>query len=106
MTGIIPISSTPATMSSREIADLTGKRHDHVMRDIEAQLTELLGAEGLPKFGDTYRNEQNGQTYRMYRLPKRECLRMDGQGWRFTPAIRNAVVPPQVPRVFTSLPIR
>lgn len=74
MTGIIPISSTPATMSSREIADLTGKRHDHVMRDIEAQLTELLGAEGLPKFGDTYRNEQNGQTYRMYRLPKRECL--------------------------------
>lgn len=74
MPSIIPLSNTPSTMSSREIAELTGKRHDHVVRDIEAQLTELLGAEGLPKFGDTYRNEQNGQTYRMYRLPKRECL--------------------------------
>jgi phage antirepressor YoqD-like protein len=61
-------------MSSREIAELTGKRHDHVMRDIEVQLSELLGEEGLPRFGDTYRNEQNSQTYRIYRLPKRECL--------------------------------
>ena len=74
MSSLTPFSNTPASMSSREIAELTGKRHDHVMRDIEAQLTELLGAEGLPKFGDTYRNEQNGQIYRMYRLPKRECL--------------------------------
>jgi phage regulator Rha-like protein len=73
MNALLP-AAVPATMSSREIAELTGKRHDHVLRDIEAQLTELLGAEGLPKFGDTYQNPQNGQTYRMYRLPKRECL--------------------------------
>lgn len=74
MTSIIPISNVPATMSSREIAELTGKRHDHVVRDIETQLAPLLGEEGLPRFGDTYQNSQNGQTYRMYRLPKRECL--------------------------------
>jgi phage regulator Rha-like protein len=85
MSSII-LSNTPSTMSSREIAELTGKRHDHVMRDIESQLTELLDAEGVPKFGetsnkkgllnfeDTYRNDQNGQEYRQYRLPKRECL--------------------------------
>ncbi|WP_186393278.1 MULTISPECIES: Rha family transcriptional regulator [unclassified Pannonibacter] len=62
------------TMSSREIAKLTGKRHDHVMRDIAAMLTELHGAGGLPRFGDTYRNKQNGQTYPCFKLPKRETL--------------------------------
>ena len=29
---------------------------------------------GLSKFGDTHRNEQNGQTYPCLRLPKRECI--------------------------------
>ena len=67
-------SATPTTMTSREIAELTGKRHDNVMRDIEAQLTELLGDGGLLKFEDTYRDKQNGQEYRQYNLPKRESL--------------------------------
>ncbi|KFL48249.1 hypothetical protein IL54_3678 [Sphingobium sp. ba1] len=64
----------PQTMSSREIAELTGKRHDHVMRDIRVMLVELYGEEGLPKFGGTYRNEQNGQEYPCFNLPKRESL--------------------------------
>lgn len=40
------------TMSSREIAELTGKRHDHVMRDIRNMLSELQITD--PKFGGTY----------------------------------------------------
>lgn len=62
------------TMSSREIAELADKRHDHVMRDIRVMLIELHGEGGLPNFGDTYRNEQNGQDYPIFRLPKRESL--------------------------------
>lgn len=62
------------TMSSREIAELTDKRHDHVMRDIRAMLVELHGQGGLPKFGDTQTNHQNGQTYPVFTLPKRETL--------------------------------
>ena len=61
-------------MSSREIAELTGKRHDHVMRDIRVVLAELHGEGGIPKFGDTHTNPQNGQTYPVFQLPKRECL--------------------------------
>ncbi|MFY9291551.1 MAG: Rha family transcriptional regulator [Methylorubrum rhodinum] len=62
------------TMSSLEIAELTGKRHDNVMVDAHKMLTELYGAGGLLKFQDTYRHAQNGQTYNCFRLPKRECL--------------------------------
>lgn len=40
------------TMSSREISELTGKRHDHVMRDIRNMLSELKITD--PKFGGTY----------------------------------------------------
>jgi anti-repressor protein len=60
------------TMDSREIAELTGKRHDHVIRDIEEQLGKLNLS--LPKFGDTYKNKQNGQVYRCYKLPYRETM--------------------------------
>lgn len=62
------------TMTTREVAELTGKRHDHVMRDACAMLMELHGEEGVPRFEDTWVNGQNGQTYPMYRLPKRETL--------------------------------
>lgn len=41
------------TMSSREIAALIGKRHDHVLRDIR-KLEDTYEEEGLPKVGGTY----------------------------------------------------
>lgn len=62
------------TMSSREIAELCNKRHDHVCRDIEL-LNETYAKMGLPKVGDTpYVHEQNGQTYREYQLTKEQCI--------------------------------
>lgn len=56
------------TMTSREIAELTGKQHAHVMRDIRAMLTELHGEGGVSKFGDTLTNPQNGQSYEVFNL--------------------------------------
>lgn len=64
----------PPTMSSREIAELTGKRHDNVMRDIREMLVELHGEGGVLSFEDTHVNHQNGQTYPVFMLPKRETL--------------------------------
>lgn len=61
----------PQTMSSVEIADLTGKRHDHVIRDIKSMLADLnIGA---PTFGGTYRDSQN-KDRPCFNLPRRECL--------------------------------
>jgi hypothetical protein len=61
-------------MSSLEIAELTGKQHGHVMRDIRAMLVDLHGEGGVSKFGDTRQNPQNGQSYAVFLLPKRETL--------------------------------
>ena len=61
------------TMSSLEIAERTGKDHRNVMRDIRKMLDEM-GEGGMLKFEHTHQNPQNGQTYPIFRLPKRECL--------------------------------
>ncbi|ENN91054.1 Rha family transcriptional regulator [Bartonella schoenbuchensis] len=66
-------SATVQTMSSHEIAELCGKRHDHVMRDIKKMLEELYSEGGLPKFGGTYLDKQK-KTQNCFNLPKRECL--------------------------------
>jgi phage regulator Rha-like protein len=50
-------SMTCQTMSSREIAKLTGKEHFHVKRDIEKLLKEL--SEDASKFGCIYTDRQN-----------------------------------------------
>ncbi|MDQ0836969.1 phage regulatory protein/antirepressor Ant [Sphingomonas faeni] len=61
------------TMSSREIAELCDKRHDHVMRDIRTMLLELHGEPNLPKFGGIYQ-AANGGSRPCFTLPKRESL--------------------------------
>lgn len=58
-TVFVPI--TLLTMSSQEIAALTGKRHDHVIRDIRAMLQEL--AHDAPNLGDQFREEKDAREY-------------------------------------------
>jgi len=63
--------STTATMSSREIAELTGKEHRHVIADIRKMLDylEIDSAE----FSALYIGD-NGRSLPCFNLPKRECL--------------------------------
>lgn len=44
-----PVPSAAIAMSSRDIAELTEKRHDHVLRDIKKMLVDLYG-----KWDDTF----------------------------------------------------
>ena len=64
------LQSGEPTMSSREIAELTGKHHGHVCRDIRVMLVELEIAES--KFGSSY-VDRSGKQSTEFHLPRREC---------------------------------
>ncbi|WP_371855204.1 Rha family transcriptional regulator, partial [Pseudomonas sp. Irchel s3h17] len=58
------------TMSSREIAELTGSTHDNVLKTVRA-----LVAKGVVSSNDTpYVHPQNGQVYREFLLSQRDTL--------------------------------
>ena len=68
---ISPKNTSILTMSTVEIAQLCGKRHDNVMTDAKKMLTELnLNA---PDFLGTYKTSQ-GNEYQCFYLPKREVM--------------------------------
>jgi Rha family phage regulatory protein len=62
--------NSASTMSSREIAELTGKNHADVMRDIRKVFEEVEIGES--KFACTYLDSQNKERP-CYNLPRREC---------------------------------
>lgn len=67
------VNKSQLTMSSREIAELTNKRHPDVKRDIKNMLEQL--EIGVSNFAHTYKDVQNKQQTE-YLLPKKyiECL--------------------------------
>lgn len=75
------------TMSSLEIARLTGKQHFHVLRDIREFLEEI--EEGDPsKFGSIYKDAY-GRDQECFVLPKRECL---GLASKYNAKLRMAII--------------
>ena len=70
MSDLINFTNKPIAMSSLEIAKLTGKDHNHVLRDIRKILSEV---EIDPsKFGLVYL-AGNGEERTCFNLPRLEC---------------------------------
>ncbi|VTZ61800.1 Rha family transcriptional regulator [Sinorhizobium medicae] len=61
------VGNQPVTMSSREIAELTGKRHPDVKRDTERMLVEL--GEDVSRFAHIYTDSMNREQTE-YRLDR------------------------------------
>ena len=83
-------SITSLTMTSREIAELVGKKHAHVMRDIRAMFEQLRADPNLSCRYDvaTYEDEQ-GKTREMYRLDKAATICLVGG---YDPVIRMRMI--------------
>lgn len=68
------VKHKPKTMSSLEIAELTGKRHDNIMRDIRTMVKDLHSSDlSFVCESGTYKSE-NGQIYTCYNLDKDTTL--------------------------------
>ncbi|HHR5813914.1 TPA: Rha family transcriptional regulator, partial [Providencia alcalifaciens] len=52
------VNNSELTMSSREISELTGKRHDNVMADIRKMLVEIQSPEKLGDYIDSKNRTQ------------------------------------------------
>ena len=61
------------TMTSLEIAELTGKQHNHVMRDIR-NMESAWEKVTQSKFGLSTYKDSTGRTLPCYSLTKTECL--------------------------------
>lgn len=71
--------------TSRDVAEYFEKRHDNVLRDIDA-----LVAEGVLNFEETpYVNAQNGQTYRCFEMD-RDGFTLLAMGFTGPKAVTNA----------------
>lgn len=66
----LQISQITPTMSSLEIAQLTGKQHTHVLRDIRKTLEEVKI--DSTQFWTEY-TDSSGKSNTCFNLPRREC---------------------------------
>lgn len=75
MSALMKPTDMPVTMTSREIAELTGKVHSNVMRDIRAMMDALEQDSNLNSVCKTTTySGTNGQSYDQYELDKDTCL--------------------------------
>jgi len=67
------LQNVEPTISSREIAEITGKRHDNILRDCDV-LNENYEKLSLLKIEESTYQSENGQVYRQYLLTRMQTL--------------------------------
>lgn len=67
------LTNLPQTMSSREIAEMTGKTHDNVLKAIRKMEVAWLKINGV-KFNEVTYTDSKGEKRPMYELTKKESL--------------------------------
>lgn len=78
-------------MNSKDLAELMGKRHDHVLRDIKDEI-EKLSQQGIitdPKFGFSEYIDSTGRKLPLYTITKEGAMQM---ATRYDAKIRHEVI--------------
>ncbi len=91
MNELVIIQRKEALTTSLKVAEAFGKRHDHVIRDIEAIILELENIEsslgGLPKFGESYYFNAQNKKLKMYKL-NRQAFTLLAMGYTGSKALQ------------------
>lgn len=72
MEELVYLKKDQALTDSLKVAEMFGKRHDHVLRDIQTKYADEIYRGVSPKLGEPaffetwYKNEQNGERYTKY----------------------------------------
>lgn len=73
---LIKIEKFETAMTSLQVAELTGKRHDNVIRDIKDEITKLGNEIAQLIFEDSEYKDKSGRTLTMYNLSKKGALQL------------------------------
>ncbi len=76
-------------LTSLKLAEITNKRHDHIMRDIKDEISQIGEKLSLPIFGESDYTNNRGKIYPMFKITKRGWLQM---GARYDAKIRFAII--------------
>jgi len=70
MTEIVKIQEEKAVTTSLKVAEVFGKRHDHVMRDIRKIINQTKALEDAPKFGEISYKDKYGRSNTAFTMDK------------------------------------
>jgi Rha family phage regulatory protein len=71
------LTTNEVTMTSKELAEITGKRHDHVIRDIKVEIEKLQrDGIGAPIFGETSYSDAQGKKQPCYEFGKKGAMQL------------------------------
>ena len=79
-------SSTKMTMTSLEIAEITGKQHQHILRDIDELLKQGVDASN---FGPTSYTDKSNRKQRCYQLTYKGVLLLASE---YNPILREKII--------------
>lgn len=73
---LIKIEEFKVAMTSLQVAEITGKEHSKVMRDIEDEANKLGVDISQAIFGESEYKNERGKTYRMYNLSREGAMQL------------------------------